>query len=201
MKPQNMKGSNPRAITFNGVRLTFDSNKSFDDVASSLLADVGDRPVLLNQVAANSESWDAYKKEIESHIGPSGFSLFAIIDHGAWIKKVGIRREVVRFIIGNPMIAITMLRHDLTAGLFAPVELILIEEDNGRSSLTYVRPSSLMVVAKNDALLDAAKELDSKLHALAQKVTSDSRPRLLASFGRVLAQFFQEPQQGQPFVF
>ena len=134
---------------------------------------MGDKPVLLNEVGANSESWDACKKEIESHIGPSGFSLFAMIDHGAWIKKVGIRRKVVRFIIGNPMIAITMLRHDLTAGLFAPVELILIEEDHNRSSLTYVRPSSLMVVAKNNALLQAAKELDSKLYALAQKVTSD----------------------------
>jgi uncharacterized protein (DUF302 family) len=75
-------------------------------------------------------------------------------------------------IIGNPTIAITMLRHDLTAGLFAPVELILIEEYNGHCSPTYVRPSSLMVVEKNDALLDAAKQLDSKLQALATKVTS-----------------------------
>ncbi len=168
-----MKDSNSREITFNGVRLTFDSNKGFDEVMSSLLANVGDKPVLLNEVAAKSESWDSYKKEIESHLGPSGFSLFAMINHGAWIKKVGIRRKVMRFIIGNPMIAITMLRHDLTAGLFAPVELILIEQDNGRSNLTYVKPSSLMVVAKNDALLDAANALDSKLHALAQKVTSD----------------------------
>jgi uncharacterized protein (DUF302 family) len=168
-----MKDSNPREIAFNGVRLTFDSKKSFDEVVSSLLADVGDEPVLLNAIAANSESWDSYKKEIESHVGPSGFSLFATIDHGAWIKKVGIRKKVLRLIIGNPTIAITMLRHDLTAGLFAPVELILIEEDDGHCSLTYVRPSSLMVVEKNDALLDAAKELDSKLQALAQKVTSD----------------------------
>jgi uncharacterized protein (DUF302 family) len=168
-----MKKSNQREFVFNGVRLRFDSNKSFDEVVSSLLADVGDKPVLLNDIAAKSDSWDSYKEEIESHIGPSGFSLFAIIDHGAWIKKVGIRRKAVRFIIGNPMIAITMLRHDLTAGLFAPVELIVIEEDAGRSSLTYVKPSSLMVVAKNDALLDAAKQLDSKLHALAQKITSD----------------------------
>jgi len=65
-----------------------------------------------------------------------------------------------------------MLRHDLTAGLFAPVELILVEEDDGHCSLTYVRPSSLMVVDKNDALLDAAKQLDSKLEALAAKVTT-----------------------------
>jgi len=167
-----MKKSSPHEIPFTGVRLRFDSNKSFDEVLSSLLADVGDQPLLINEVAANSESWDEHKKEVESHVGPSGFILFATIDHGAWIKKVGIRRKALRFIIGNPMIAITMLRHDLTAGLFAPVELILVEEDDGRSSLTYVRPSSLMVVEKNDALLDAARQLDSKLQALAEKVTS-----------------------------
>jgi uncharacterized protein (DUF302 family) len=165
-----MKTSNPREIAFNGVRIRFDSNKSFDEVLSSLLADVGDKPLLINEVADKSESWDSYKKEIESHVGPSGFSLFATVDHGAWIKKVGIRRKALRLIIGNPMIAITMLRHDLTGGLFAPVELILIEEDDGRCSLTYVRPSSLMVVEKNDALLGAAKQLDSKLDALAVKV-------------------------------
>jgi hypothetical protein len=56
--------------------------------------------------------------------------------------------------------------------LFAPVELILIEKDDDHCSLTYLRPSSLMVVEKNEALLDAAKQLDSKLQALATKVTS-----------------------------
>jgi uncharacterized protein (DUF302 family) len=167
-----MKSSHPREIPFTGVRLRFDSNKSFEDVLSALLADVGDKPFPISQVADNSESWDSFSKEIESRVGPSDFVLFATIDHGAWIKKVGIRRKVVRLIIGNPTIAITMLRHDLTAGLFAPVELILIEEGDGGCSLTYVRPSSLMVVEKNDALLNAAKQLDAKLRALATKVTS-----------------------------
>ena len=167
-----MKSSHPREIPFTGVRLRFDSNKSFEDVLSALLADVGDKPFPISEVADNSESWDSFSKEIESRVGPSDFVLFATIDHGAWIKKVSIRRKVVRLIIGNPTIAITMLRHDLTAGLFAPVELILVEEDDGRCSLTYVRPSSLMVVEKNDALLDAAKQLDAKLQALATKVTS-----------------------------
>ena len=69
------------------------ANKSFDEVLSSLLADVGDKPLLTNEVAAKSEGWDSYSKEIESRVGPSGFILFATIDHGAWIKKVGIRSE------------------------------------------------------------------------------------------------------------
>jgi uncharacterized protein (DUF302 family) len=167
-----MKASSPREIPFHGVRLRFDSNKRFDAVLSSLLADVGDKPLPINEIAAKFESWDSYRKEIESHAGPSGFILFATIDHGAWIKKVGIRRRALRLIIGNPTIAITMLRHDLTAGLFAPAELILVEEGDGHCSLTYVKPSSLMVVEKNDALLDAARQLDAKLQALAIKVTS-----------------------------
>ena len=167
-----MKKSTPRTIPFTGVRLRSDSNKSFDEVLSSLLADVGDQPLPINEIAAKFESWDSYRKEIEHHVGPSGFILFATIDHGAWIKKVGIRKKVLRLIIGNPTIAITMLRHDLTAGLFAPVELILIEEDNDHCSLTYVKPSSLMVVEKNDVSLDAARQLDLKLQALATKVTS-----------------------------
>jgi uncharacterized protein (DUF302 family) len=167
-----MKGSGPREIPFKGVRLRFDCNKSFDQVLSSLLADVGRKPLPINEIAAGFESWDSYRKEIESHVGPGGFILFATIDHGAWIKKAGIRRKALRLIIGNPMIAITMLRHDLTAGLFAPVELILLEEGDGQCSLTYVRPSSLMVVMTNDALLDAARQLDAKLQALAVKVTS-----------------------------
>ena len=60
----------------------------------------------------------------------------------------------------------------LSAGLFAPVELILIEEDDDQSSLMYVRPSSLMVVEPNAPLLAAALELDAKLQALAAKVTA-----------------------------
>src|SRR5437763_16339185 len=127
-----MKDSTPREIPFTGVRLRFDSSKSFDEVLSALLADVGNKSLPINEIAAKFESWDSYRKEIESHVAPSGFILFARIDHGASIKKVGIRTKALRLTIGTPTIAITMLRHDLTAGLFAPVELILLEESDGR---------------------------------------------------------------------
>jgi uncharacterized protein (DUF302 family) len=76
----------------------------------------------------------------------------------------------LRVIIGNPLIAITMLRHDLTAGLFAPVELLLVEEDNNRGSVIHAQPSSLMVVETNPPLLAAARELDANLAALASAI-------------------------------
>jgi uncharacterized protein (DUF302 family) len=98
--------------------------------------------------------------------------LFGLFNHGGWITKAGIDRKVLRVILGNPLIAITMLRHDVTAGLFAPVVLLIADERDGRSSLTYVKPSSLMVVEPNPELLSAATELDTKLAALAAKVTA-----------------------------
>lgn len=167
-----MTTSNPREIPFNGVRIRFDSKKSFDELVSALLADVGKKPLMIDELPTKFESWESYKAEVESHVGPSGFILFALFNHGAWIKKAQIQKKVLRVVIGNPLLAITMLRHDLTAGLFAPVELILIEEDDDQSSLTYVRPSSLMVVETNEPLLAAARELDEKLQALAAKVTA-----------------------------
>jgi uncharacterized protein (DUF302 family) len=160
-------------VPFDGVRVRYDSAKSYDELVAALLADIGDKPVPINDFATTTGSWDAYRERVEPHVGPSGFMLFNLIDHGGWIPKAGIERRALRVILGNPLIAITMLRHDVTAGLFAPVEMLLVDEDEGRSSLTYVQPSSLMVVEPNPELLCAAEELDAKLAALAAKVTSD----------------------------
>jgi uncharacterized protein (DUF302 family) len=166
-----MSASEPQEIAFEGVRVRYDSAKSYDDLVAALLADIGEQPVSLDDIVKASDSWESYQHHVEPYVGPSGFMLFQLFDHGAWITKAGIDRKVLRVILGNPLIAITMLRHDVSAGLFAPVEVLLVDEDDG-SSLTYVKPSSLMVVENNPALLSAAKELDAKLAALAAKVTA-----------------------------
>lgn len=159
-------------IPFRGVRMRFDSAKTFDELVDALLADVGGEPVPIDDFAVRFESWEGYEREVQSHVGPSGFMLFASFNHGAWINKAGIHKKVLRVVIGNPLIAITMLRHDVTAGLFAPVELLITEQANDQSALTYVVPSSLMVVEENEPLRAAAVGLDAKLAALATKVTA-----------------------------
>jgi|SRR5438128_7828775 uncharacterized protein (DUF302 family) len=136
----------PREIRFDGVRVRHESAKSYDELLTALLADIGDKPVPLNEFVTAADGWESYRERVQSYVGPSGFMLMGLIDHGAWIGNAGIDRKAMRVILGNPLIAITMLRHDVTAGLFAPVEVLLLDEGAGRSSLTYVKPSSLMVV-------------------------------------------------------
>lgn len=164
----------PTEIGFRGVRVRYDSAKSFEELLTALLADIGEQRVPIEEITVASQDWTSYRDALERYAGPSGFMLFGLFDHGAWITKRGIERKAMRVILGNPLIAITMLRHDVTAGLFAPVEVLLLDENDGRSSLTYVKPSSLMVVAPNQELLSAAEELDDKLAALAATVTGSS---------------------------
>ncbi len=115
-----------------------------------------------------------YARDVQSRfVGESGFMLFFEMDHGGWIGKFGIKRKVVRWIFGNPLIAITMLRHDLSAGLFVPVELLLMEEADGVGSVMfYVRPSSLIAIGEDAGLRAAAEALDRKVEALVASATN-----------------------------
>jgi uncharacterized protein (DUF302 family) len=180
---------------FEAKRVRFESARPFDEVLLDLRKLVGTAtPQKVNKQEAggsireNDETLgEAYlaamqevggitrqhfEKVVQSQVGESGFVLFYEIDHGQWLPLFGIQRKVVRWILGNPLIAITMIRHDITAGLFAPVELLLVENESGDgSTVIYDLPSSLIAIERNPALLEAARALDGKLQALVSRVT------------------------------
>jgi len=158
----------------NGLRTEVTTSLSFDEVLGRLRAQMGQASVQeVIALAGLATSEVAYAREVEKRfVGESGFMLFAEIDHGAWLPKFGINRRTVRWILGNPLIAITMIRHDITAGLFAPVELLVTEAEGMQGTmLTYMKPSSLMVVQDNPLLLKAAKALDEKYDTLVARAT------------------------------
>jgi uncharacterized protein (DUF302 family) len=158
---------------FDGVRIRIDSDNTYDHLVAALRSEVGERPESITELpAAFFDDWASFSTEISRHLGSSEFMLMHLIDHGEWLQTAGINRRALRAILGNPLISITMLRHDLTAALFAPVELLLLEEDDNRSSVTYVKPSSIMVVDDNPPLRAAARELDEKLGALVAKLAA-----------------------------
>ncbi len=160
---------------FNGFRTEVTTSIDFDEVLTRLRAEMGRVSVQEIVALARTPITEAeYVQEVnERFVGKSGFMLFAEIDHGGWLPKFGIERRTVRWILGNPLIAVTMIRHDITAGLFAPVELLVTEAEDRRSvTVTYVRPSTLMVIGNNPPLLEAARALDEKFDALVARATS-----------------------------
>lgn len=160
--------------SFEGLRIEIETPVDFDTVMKRLHDLTGRASV--NEVigvAAQVKSAADYAREIETRfVGKSGFIVFAEVDHGNWIHLYGIRRRSVRVILGNPLIAITMLCHDLSAGLFAPVEMLVTASEEGSGTqIIYLQPSSLMCVpGTGRELRQAAEVLDAKLSKLVSDI-------------------------------
>ena len=162
----------PSVRPFNGRRMRYETTRSFDEMLAALRTAVGDATQgELNKAVQECATEQVFVQRMQEIAGDSGFMLFFEMDHGAWLKTFGIHRKVVRWIFGNPVIAYTMLRHDIAAGLFAPIEFLLFESKFGDGSvLVYDVPSSLMVIEDNPPLLEAAEALDRKLAELVERV-------------------------------
>jgi len=158
----------PLETPFQGRRLTYQSKLPFDVVLAKLYAQIGRRPVDLKKISDESPTWDDYKRKVAPYAGPAGFMLFDVLNYGEWIGKAGIDRRELRIVLGNPLIAISMIRRDLNAALFVPVEILLTDSPGRHAcSVTYVVPSSMMVLDASDKeLVTAAAELDAKLASL-----------------------------------
>jgi len=98
--------------------------------------------------------------------GSSGFMLFGTMDHGALLSLFGVKTKAIQYVLGNPLIAIQMTQHNLAAGLYAPLRVLVYEDDRGRTCLEYDKPSSLFGQFNDDRITTVASLLDRKLEDL-----------------------------------
>ncbi len=160
-------------------RLRFKSRNSFDEIRRRLRQAVP--PAITPEqypaamARAGGVGLESFEKVVRSQTKQSGFMLFIEFDYGRFLPLYGIQTKLARFILGNPLIAVTMIRLDLEAALFAPFELLLVEDEKREgATVIYDLPSSLIVIGENPPLLKAAEALDAKLHDLVSEVTSMS---------------------------
>jgi uncharacterized protein (DUF302 family) len=145
----------------------FRSVKPFDDVAEAIERQLGRfDPGVYKSLAVGGDAEEARAK-IEAMVGPSGLMLFGTNDHGSLLRIAGQKRKAIQYVVGNPLFALQMTRHDVRAGLYAPLRVLLHEDDEGTAWLEYDRPSSLFGRLGNAQINAVAAMLDRKLEALA----------------------------------
>jgi uncharacterized protein (DUF302 family) len=147
--------------------------RSFSEVVASFEAALGS--VEGGTFRAEIESANGrtdFEKAVHSHEGSSGFMRFLTVDHGAWLKNIGLNARARMYTIGNPLIAATMIKFDIEAGLNVPIRLLIYEHTaTATVRLAYDLPSSLMSRLNNVEVAASAKKLDVKLIALAERAT------------------------------
>jgi uncharacterized protein (DUF302 family) len=155
------------------VHCEHESERTFGEVVTAFEKAVGvvDGKAFQKIVASSTDEED-FEKRVRACEGPSGFMRFLDIDHGAWMTRIGLAARCKLYILGNPLIARTMLKYDLGVGLNVPVRAMIYEDQKiGKTRFAYDLPSSLMARLGNEKVNAAAKLLDEKLAALARNVT------------------------------
>jgi hypothetical protein len=90
-------------------------------------------------------------------------SIFLMRDHGALLGLYGRARDAVQYEIGNPLTASTMTRYGLASALYAPLRVVLYENDDGGSRIEYDLPSSLFGQFGDERITKVAYGLDVAL--------------------------------------
>jgi uncharacterized protein (DUF302 family) len=142
------------------------TDKPFEEVASAIERQLGRfNPDVYKSLAAGGDAEGARTK-IEAMTGQSGFMLFGTHNHGALLRLAGQKRKAVQYVVGNPLFALQMTQHDIRASLYAPLRVLIYENNEGKTCVEYDRPSSLFGQFGNDRISRTAAMLDKKLEAL-----------------------------------
>jgi uncharacterized protein (DUF302 family) len=103
--------------------------------------------------------------ELKRIQGDAGLVIFSVATHGDWLQIVSGKRPAVQYVIGNVLVATQMTRHELAAGLYAPLRIMLYESAAGTATFEYDLPSTLFGQYGNESVTSVAKELDQKIFA------------------------------------
>jgi len=93
-----------------------------------------------------------------------------VIHHGALLRLTGQKRKAVQYVVGNPLFAFQMTQHDIRASLYAPLRVLIYEDERGRTCLEYDKPSSLFGQFNDAGIAPVASMLDRKLEDLVTTV-------------------------------
>jgi uncharacterized protein (DUF302 family) len=143
-----------------------DTDKPFAEVTTALEARMGKFDSAVYEQLRSGADPETVRTRLEGVAGPSGFMLFRTSDHGALLRLAGQTKKAVQYLLGNPLFAVRMTQHDIRAGLYAPLRVLVYEDEGGKTCVEYDRPSSLFGQFGNAKVTEVATMLDQKLEQL-----------------------------------
>jgi uncharacterized protein (DUF302 family) len=143
-----------------------ETEKPFAEVAAALEARMGKfDPAVYEQLRGGADP-EAVRARLEAMPGSSGFMVFRTSDHGALLRLAGQTKKAVQYLLGNPLFAVRMTQQDIRTALYAPLRVLVYEDEGGKTCVDYDRPSSLFGQFGNPKVTEVAIMLDRKLEQL-----------------------------------
>ena len=152
------------------------SNQPYEDVIDALEARLGvaeNWGKIVGQLIAATASWELVTQTIEAHIGASGLTIFSKVEHSPLLSLAGKTSRATQYTLGNLLFAIQMTMHMPEAALYAPLKVVVYEDEQGRTFVAYDSFVSLLAQYQREEIAQVARVVEQKLEALVAEVTTN----------------------------
>jgi len=113
-----------------------------------------------------SGTFDQTVDKVKKLVAKEGMMVMGEINQGKMLSMIGLELNAITFLIGNPTVGNKLLSADPAAGLVVPIRLYVFENKEGKTIISYYKPSELLAQYHNCKIDMIGKKLDEKLDKL-----------------------------------
>lgn len=114
----------------------------------------------------SKESFDATVKDLRQYISKNGMMVLSELNLGKVLSMTGLSLNAISLFVGNPQIGNKLFSANKGVGIAVPVRLNIFENKDGKTYVSYVRPSEQLSTFNEEVIQKTAKMLDKKLEQL-----------------------------------
>ena len=155
-------------------RFSLTSSKPFDVVVAAFKSAVGQPDIVeFFKETRATNSFPDLERVVQRGLGRTDLMLFAQFDLGDILRReTGSKTpNIMRFVVGNPLIMKEMVRHVPDAGSYAPVTVLIDERPDG-VHVSYDKMESYLRHYGSSEALTVARNLDEKITTLLRECAS-----------------------------
>jgi len=120
---------------------------------------------------ASQKSFDQTVGQLKSAVSQGGMMVMGEVNQGNMLSMTGLKLKATLFLVGNPTVGKKIFEQDPAAGLYIPLRVFVYEGKDGKTYVSYDKPSSLLSPLNNQEINMVGSMLDQKIEGLAQMST------------------------------
>jgi uncharacterized protein (DUF302 family) len=154
---------------FNVTRREASTKRPFGEVVAAIEARapvVRDR---LDALVTKDIKAEDLRRQIENHLGASGFALFMKVEHDVIMSRLGRTHRSVQYAIGNPLIAKDVSDAAPKVCLYTPLRLAVFDMEEGLTHVIFDSPESLMGSFGSETARKIGSSLNERLVKLVEQ--------------------------------
>lgn len=105
-------------------------------------------------------------KPLLDKASPVGFFIFYTLDVSPFMNARGHKAQCKTYLMGNPLIAEEMYRHDAEVMLYAPLRTSIFTDADGSAHFAIDKPSDLFGSFDDPQIASTGQSLDAKVASL-----------------------------------